>query len=80
MEAEEGLGGRNERGRKQKKDGKDVSKSLLERGEEEGVFGGWKGKRGRGGGAEQRGGDEAAKNTQMFLNAANLHPNKWAGN
>lgn len=40
MEAEEGLGGRNERGRKQKKDGKDVSKSILERGGEEGVFGG----------------------------------------
>lgn len=40
MEAEEGLGGRNERGRKQKKDGKDVRKSLLERGGGEGVFGG----------------------------------------
>lgn len=25
---------------------------------------------------EERRGDEAAKNTQMFLNAANLHPNK----
>lgn len=77
MEAEEGLGGRNERGRKQKKDGKDVRKSLLERGGGEGVFGWmkretWKGRWSR---AERRG-DEAAKNTQMFLNAANLHPNK----